>query len=468
MRRFLFPVVFALVAAACSVGVLRSLDPGLAGNRSGSVRAQATPVLSARRIPQELASLSADGLLDQQLDAAMARLYPTSCGVAVSGGRVIYAHNPDLPLIPASNEKLLTATAALRTLGAAARLRTIVEASAPDATGTIHGDVYLVGGGDPLLTTADYRATLADPALATSLETLADQTVAAGVKHVDGRVIGDESRYDSQRAVATWLPSYTSDHESGPLSALTVNKGWGSFPSKANPRTPLAPSPDPAHTAADDLTLLLAQRGVTVTGGTASGPAPAGLPELTHLDSLPLSDILREMLTESDDQTAELLLKELGHSGGVGSTANGVVVLRKALAAAGLDLAGTIQVDGSGLDRGNRATCHFLTSLLAVSGPLSPLSAGLPVAAQTGTLKGRFGNTPAAGRLRAKTGTLDDVSSLSGFVQTVPGGSVTFSFITNGSPKTAPQAAAEIDFGVDLAGYPQGINVALVGPVPER
>lgn len=466
MRRFLAPLICALVAAACAVGVAATTG-ATASDATSHGPHIVTPVLSARRVPVALESLAADATLRTKLDGVVARSLPATCLVVEDQGRTLYTHAGEQPLLPASNEKLATATAALQVLGPSDRLTTTIRAtSRPGPGGAIHGDLYLIGGGDPLLATDDYRRTRLDPKLSTSLERLADQIVDAGIRRIDGRVVGDESRYDNQRTVASWPPNYTAEHQSGPLSALTVNDGWASFPSRTAPTAQLQPAPDPAKMAADRLSLLLQQRGVIVAGGTASGPTPAGVPEITHLDSLPLSDIVREMLSESDNQTAELVLKELGHSAGSGSTAAGLRVVHQALDKLGIPQSGTTQVDGSGLDRGNRVTCDFLVHLLDKAGPSSPLAAGLPVAAESGTLKGRYVRTPAAGRLRAKTGTLEDVSALAGFVKTARGETLTFAYLTNGKPKTLAQAGAEAELGPDLVAYPQGVDVKAIGPAP--
>ena len=120
-----------------------------------------------------------------------------------------------------------------------------------------------------------------------------------------------------------------------------------------------------------------------------------------------------ELLRESDNTTAELLLKEMGRraSGGdaVGTTDAGLAAARTALAGAGLDLTGLDAHDGSGLDRADNATCSLLAGSVAKAGRQSTLAGALPVAGKTGTLTKRFVGTPVEGRLRAKTGTLSGV-----------------------------------------------------------
>ncbi|HYX43973.1 MAG TPA: D-alanyl-D-alanine carboxypeptidase, partial [Acidimicrobiales bacterium] len=190
-----------------------------------------TPVLSLRRVPGFVVATVANRRLGGRLapameDAGLGGGREQAClAVRDPDGRTVYARNPTLPLIPASTMKLATATAAVARLGADFHYTTEVRARAAPTGDAVAGDLWLVGAGDPLLATADF-ASIAGyqerPRLATSLEALADRLVAAGVHRVDGRILGDESRYDAQRYVPTWNPDYATEPEIGPQSALTV------------------------------------------------------------------------------------------------------------------------------------------------------------------------------------------------------------------------------------------------------
>lgn len=473
MRRLLVPLVCLLIVVAALVGAARSsaVSVPLAASSHADHGRVSTPLFSARRVPSVAEQLAAGPELRLEMADVLRRSPPSTCAAVRMDGRFIYADDLDTPLVPASTEKLLTAFTALKVLGPDHRMVTKVVASAkPDAAGVVHGDVWLVGGGDPLLTTDAYRKTLPDPTQATALETLADRLVAAGVHQIDGRLLGDESRYDSQRFVPTWPSRYASDHETGPLSALTVNDGYASFPTPGpGARVPVKASPDPAKTAADALVLTLAARHVAVTGGAGTGPAAPGAVTLASLDSFPLSHIVGEMLANSDNQTAELVAKEIGRSAApVGTTAGGVTVIRRTVADAGLPVTGTTQVDGSGLDLGNRVTCELLARLLDAAGPRSPLARGLAVAGKTGTLRGRLGSTAAVGRVRAKTGTLDDVTALAGFATTTRGQTLTFAIVGNGGPIQYAEVQAEDALAVDLVGYPGPFAPRAIWPRPPR
>ena len=302
-------------------------------------------------------------------------------------GRTLYSRQPDLALIPASTLKLVVAAVALAKIGPDTRFVTDVRAaSAPAAAGTV-GDLWLVGGGDPLLSTADFAVEggyMSQARLATPMEALADKVVAAGVRHV-GRVVGDDSRYDAQRSMPTWLPRYLTNFEISPLSALTVNKGFLTF------EPPTAVTPSQATHAATVLSDLLKARGVAVDGAAAEGVAPAGTVTVTSIESPPLAEVVGETLQHSDNLAAEMLVKELGSRfGGAGSTAAGLEVVRRHLSETGLPADELTAADGSGLDRSDRVTCDLLQQLLVTSGEGGALDKALPVAGGNGTLHRRF------------------------------------------------------------------------------
>ncbi|MDQ6836806.1 MAG: D-alanyl-D-alanine carboxypeptidase/D-alanyl-D-alanine-endopeptidase [Actinomycetota bacterium] len=426
-----------------------------------------TPVLSLRRLPGVVASVTADRRLAGALGPMMAGTGgPTgqAClSVRDPDGRTLFAQNPATALIPASTMKLETGTAALGRLGAGSHFTTEVRAGAAPVGGTVTGDLFLVGGGDPLLATADFAAIAGyrnQPRLATSMEVLADRVVAAGVRTVEGRVVGDESRYDTQRYVPSWSPTYASLGEIGPQSALTVNDGFTAW------RPVAVPAPAPAANAAAVLTTLLRARGVTIGGDAGEGRAPAS-PTVASIDSPSMADVVGVMLAESDNLAAELLVKELGSRfGGGGTTTAGLSVIKDALAPLGLAADGLASVDGSGLDRSDRLSCNSLQATLAQGGESGDLGKGLPVAGRSGTLAKRFLGTPAAGKVKAKTGSLKGVSALSGWAGTVDGRSLQFALIANELPNDASGTGLEDQVVGALATWPQAPAAADISPLP--
>jgi len=418
-------VVGVSIAATGGIELAAAADPG------GPVLA--TPIASARRVPEWLVRPVAGRRLRTAVAPALDALPANRCVVVSDSHDELIGDHPTDELAPASNLKLLVATAALETFGPQGKVGTdILTTSAPDDSGTIAGDLVMRGAGDPLLETATYgRTQKYGAAPHTALETMADHIVATKVTHITGAVIGDESRYDTERHVANWPNRIVSQNQAGPLTGLSVNDARA-YPPIVEASGAVRPAPDPAAYAASALTELLRARGVTIDGEARSGVTPTGATELWSEPSLPVSDIVAEMLTYSDNNTAELLLKELGaQQAGSGSTAAALPVERTALGAAGIDLSGSTVVDGSGLDPTNRVSCRLLTQILTHDGSGGPLSSGLPRPGQPGTLRDRFRSSPVADRVRAKTGTLRGVTALSGWLHTDKGSDLAFSILVD-------------------------------------
>ncbi len=147
-----------------------------------------------------------------------------------------------------------------------------------------------------------------------------------------------------------------------------------------------------------------------------------------------MREIVAEMLTNSDNNTAELLVKEIGLVGmGAGTRVDGLTVIANKIAEWGLPGAGVAFLDASGLDRGNLLTCRLLTELLQRDGKEGLITTGMALAGKTGTLRDVFLTGPGSGTMRAKTGTLNGVKSLSGVMPLEDGRASYFSLIMNGS-----------------------------------
>ena len=429
-----------------------------------------TPLLSFRRAPAVLSRdvnvASFQGAVDEFASTLEA---PSCVDVAVDGvpaGSV----RADTPLIPASNQKLLVAAVALEVLGEGYTYATEARTAAAPVAGVVGGDLYLVGGGDPLLTSSTYP-TANDPnpvQSPTSLDALADSIVASGVQRIDGAVVGDASRYDDEYFAPSW-DNDVRGIEAGPYDALLVNDARVTG-------DPLRAS-EPAAAAARELTQLLAARGVTVAGTPSAGAAPAGTTVVGSVVSAPMSAVVGEMLATSDNNTAEMLVKELGvAAGGAGTRATGLGVMGSTLAGWGLPTTGVVLDDGSGLSNENRVTCEVLLGVLARHTPTDPLGAGLPVAGVSGTLRDIFTGSAVDGRLQAKTGTLGNapynadppaVKSLSGYLPVDGGGAVEFSLVLNAAGTLTDQSVYRPiwdRFAEVLATYPSGPTPADLAP----
>jgi len=325
-------------------------------------------------------------------------------------GRTLFARHADLPLAPASNEKLTVSYAALRDLGPTYRFRTEVFGRGSQDGAVWNGDVFLKGFGDPTLTSLQ-------------LERLATQISLLGITRITGRVLGDESWFDGVRTAPGWKAGFFIN-ECPPLSALEVDRAVYDRHIALQP----------ALAAAGTFRQLLRKHGV-LAGAAGVGSAPDDALALAQVESDPLPAVLAEMDRDSDNFAAEMVLKVIGAEvGDGGTTAAGAAIVRRDLDGAGVPLAGVRIVDGSGLSLSDRLTARALAALLVVVWNdvdlRDPFWASLPVAGINGTLEKRLRRPPALGAVRAKTGTTERASALSGYVRDRYG----FAVLQNGQP----------------------------------
>lgn len=341
-------------------------------------------------------------------DAVRALVQRSSVGDATSvvvrdgDGAVLAAVRPNAPRLPASNQKIITIATALDVLGPQARLATTLVAAAEPVDGVVTGDVWLVGGGDPTFSTSAF-ADAYWGIYAPTADRLAADLAAAGVTRITGRVNADASRFDDVPGAPGWKPEFI-PAQSPPISALTIDRA----------------ATAPSLRAARAVRRALVRAGIQV-GPARVAPAPAAdAVELARVESAPVGILAELAGRDSDNFVAEMLLKAAAvEATGRGTTAAGVETERGVLAELGVPDRGLALVDGSGLSYDNRATAAALSLLLAridddpALGPA--MRAALATAGVNGTLAGRMQSGPAAGLVRAKTGSLNDASSLSGY-----------------------------------------------------
>lgn len=418
--------------------------------------ALSTPLLSVRRSPTSLA-------LDRRVDLLIAAAAPLAASIDGSSclslgldDRELVARNSDLLVIPASNIKIITAAVALDVLGPEHRFTTTVVGPAP-VDGVVEGDVYLVGGGDPVLSEQWYTQPSASrkrpPIHATSVEALADAFVAAGVTQITGRVLGDDSRYDAERSPPGWATDVAKSLDGGAVGALVINDSRS---------TNDAQSEQPAAKAAQTFAGLLDDRGVVV-GGSDVGAAPAGLSVLASVQSAPLTDILNELLATSDNLTAEMMVKEIGVAvAQSGTRAAGLQAMLARLTTWSIPTTGLVFTDGSGLSHDNQLTCSALAGVLRRGSATDGVGAGLAVAGQDGsTLADSFEQEGVVGVLQAKTGTLhnpNEVKSLSGYFVSVPD-EIEFVLLLNG--------ASALEYAAAWDQLAAALLATAAGPQPE-
>jgi serine-type D-Ala-D-Ala carboxypeptidase/endopeptidase (penicillin-binding protein 4) len=358
-----------------------------------------------------------------------------SCAAISLDGELVGEKNVDTVVIPASNMKILVAAVAGDVLGNDFRYTTRVVGPTP-ASGVINGDVYLVGGGDPLLSGNWYPQSDLDrfPAFnTTSLDELARNLAAAGVTQINGNVLGDGSRYDDEFYAPGWGAD-VNGIEAGPYDALLVND--------ARVLGDEQRSGDPNQAGAREFVRILGEQGISVIGEPGTGKAPEGGAELAAVKSQPLTAAMAEMLTNSDNNTAELMLKEIGlAASGAGTRQAGADAIAATLAGWGVDTTGLVVGDGSGLSADDRITCRTMISVLQHASFDGPVGQGLAIGGKTGTLADAFGDTSLAGRIRGKTGTLNNVpydqdppavKALSGYLPVDGGGAIEYTLLLNG------------------------------------
>ncbi|TWG03989.1 D-alanyl-D-alanine carboxypeptidase/D-alanyl-D-alanine-endopeptidase [Streptomyces brevispora] len=345
---------------------------------------------------------------------------PSAVVIDTATGKRLYGKGADTPMTPASTVKIATTVAALTALGPDHRIPTTVRASADSRT------VTLVGGGDPTLDRAALRSLAADTARA-----LKD----SGVHRI-------HLRYDASGYSGPALHPIGPNENIAPVSALMVNEGrLDDTTSGPAPR-----SGDPARAAADAFGELLGKAGITTGSGPASGRAAAKSRAVAKHLSAPLSGLVERALTNSDNDIAEALARQTALVAGRPADFNGGrQAVTAQLSKLKLPLKGANFADGSGLNRQDKVTAALLAGLLARTADpdhpeLRPVLSGLPVAGFSGTLSGRYTTkSGGTGLIRAKTGTLTGVNTLSGTVVDAHGRLLAFAFLASGT--TDPSAA---------------------------
>jgi serine-type D-Ala-D-Ala carboxypeptidase/endopeptidase (penicillin-binding protein 4) len=305
---------------------------------------------------------------------------------------------------PASVEKLYTTVATLNQLGLNARLKTtVVGAGHLGPGGVWHGNLYLVGGGDPTLGDGGFNKAW-EQGYGPTANQLVSQLVHDGIKRVTGWVIGDAALFDELRGgPATGYHPDIPDF-GGQLSALSYDHG--STYKKLNP----------GAFAAKELALTMHGAGIGARPLNRTLPAPGDGQQLASVQSPPLSVMLKLMDVPSDDFFAEMLTKQLGvRFGAGGSITAGAQVISNVIQSFGLH---PRIVDGSGLSRSDRSSPDEVVDLLKTmwntpTGRI--LSASLPVVGVSGTVQNIAAHTAAEGRCIAKTGTLNYVTNLAGY-----------------------------------------------------
>ncbi|WP_041406828.1 D-alanyl-D-alanine carboxypeptidase/D-alanyl-D-alanine endopeptidase [Segniliparus rotundus] len=360
-------------------------------------------------------------------------------GVVLDGvsGAALWQRDPDAAMTPASTMKLLTAASAVLSLPLGARLATRVVA------GSDPGQVVIVGAGDPTLSAAPDGEQSFYPGAARL-----DDLVAQVKQHHPGpvdEVLVDDSAYEGPNFAQGWLPGDVADGFITPMDPLMLDGGRLDRSRDESPRT---------TTPALDTGKELARRLGADPERTRLAPAPAGAVALAQVQSAPLRERILQFMLASDNVLAEAVGREVARGAGKPASFSGAVAAEnEVLGKAGVDLAATRRLDSNGLSLDDRLSARTLARVLALatgrSSGLRPLLDMLPVAGATGTLAERFRdplsgqNTAGAGFVRAKTGSLDDVSTLAGETADQDGRMLVFAFLSNDGATWDTRAALD-------------------------
>jgi D-alanyl-D-alanine carboxypeptidase/D-alanyl-D-alanine-endopeptidase (penicillin-binding protein 4) len=362
-----------------------------------------------------------------------------------TSGDALAGHLADTPAAPASTAKLLTAAAVLAVRGPDYRITTAV------VSGAVPGTVVLVGAGDPTLS----AAVASRPTPYAGAARIADLAGQLRQAHTAvRRILVDGSAFTGPGISPQWAPSDVPSDYAAPITAVMADGGRA------------APD-DPIRTLTPDLAAgraLAADLGLSAAA-VARGRAPAAAARLATVDSATMTQLVEEMLQESDNVIAECLARQVAIARHAPATfAGAAAAVRAVLAGLGADPGGGMH-DGSGLAAADRLSPHVLVDVLRlIAGADHPqlrsVVDALPVAGWSGTLADRFvrGGPAAtgAGVVRAKTGTLTGVSALAGLVHDMDGRLILFAVIADrvpgGDAGTAASDAALDRVAAALAG----------------
>lgn len=478
MRRLLLALLVLAIAVAASVladRANRAADPGT-GAVAAAGDSLSTPIINSRRVPEWLSRPTSNQAFEDALTDMLNQpdVPAQRCLRVHRNGTEIAVEKPSVGLIPAEIQRFVT-LAAVETLGGESVFVTKVVANSENLVlnGVLHGDLWLVGGADPVLSTDDYLRRFNDDRATTSFDRLAANLAVElrkrGITELKGGVIGDEFRFspsETDYVGTVWSPADNADNVVGPLSGLLVDDGFiwdratGTF----------SRSEDPAAMAAKKLSDQLAQRGIRIGAEPTTGEQPPSAQQelLVSIDSPPLAEIAQRALV--DGTTVEMLFKEVGRVNGQSPASQDATIgLLVTLVQQGLPVEGSLPLDGSGLSKGGRVTCDLLMAILEQRVP-----GGIVDAALHGIGDGPLSGCapPGASTLQVISADRGPVTALVGEKVADNGAVITFALLANADNSSAdslgPCNTIQTSLLEAVSRYPYGYGPALneISPLP--
>lgn len=428
---------------------------------------------------------------------------------SVDKGEALYRNQAEALLTPASNVKLFTTSTALHSLGTDYRFKTEIYRTGPIQDGILKGNLVLKGYGDPTFATEGALRVQEGP----TIEQMVRDLKAQGIQSIEGDIVADASIFTDDVYGDGWAWDDENGSYQPQMTALSLNRGIirldylpgektgdpikattlpktnyvqvinetvtgpagstntlkferprgtniirlsGSLPLDTKGAiTRLVPVEDPHLYTGHVLKEQLEQEGISVSkSNVISATTPDGAHLIHQYQSPTLVELIKYLNKNSDNQYAEMVLKAIGlEKKGEGTDKAGISVVKEYAKTLGIDLRGKI-LDGSGLTRRNQlAPEHFVQLLTAISKEsyFQALYDSLPIAGVDGTLQSRMNNTTATGNLRAKTGSMTDVSALSGYVRTKDNELLAYSMLMNGYSTSLSTRQLQDKIGVLLA-----------------
>ncbi len=378
--------------------------------------------------------------------------------VDAASSDTLYAHNAATLMVPASNMKIITSSVALAQLGGDFRFSTTFSAHGTISNGVLNGDLVVTGRGDP--TMSDHVRGSGRVAM----DTLADSLIAHGIRSITGHIYSGADNFPGANVGEGWNWDDLGETYGAGVDELLFNEGIGRIVvhvANGDSLVKFAPAADPTLDYLNELALALKSRGVRTGLGVAESVVPndgIALDTLFVAYSIPLRAILPYFLKPSQNQIGEVLMRAIGlERTGVGTADSGIAVASRQLAAWGIPRDGYELHDGSGMARADLVSPETIVTILSrmqASPDFEAFYNALPVAGVDGTISQRMRGTRAQGNVHAKTGSLQWVRSLSGYVTDGDGKRVVFSILSNKwtTPSSVVTATAD-SIAATLASY---------------